>query len=136
MQNKFHNFLVNCLWATWESWTNCSIACDVGGSRTRTRNHSEAQHGGSECVGEATESQSCGSKPLYDIRLREGFQFYEGIVEIRTIYSDWGVICNELSGLEEGDVICKMLGFHLGVESKWKGHGLYRVLVFKSPLKA
>ena len=120
-----HDFLVNCLWATWDSWTNCAIAC-VGGSRTRTRNRQvEALHGGSECVGETTESQGCGSKPLYDIRLRGGPKFYEGIVEIQTIYSDWGEICDDSLSIEEGEVLCKMNGFHLGVESTWKGQGLY-----------
>ena len=126
MQKKIHHILVNCLWAPWESWTNCLIDCNIGGSRKRTRNHSEAaQHGGLECAGVSTESQSCGSKPLFDIRLREGLEIYAGIVEIRTIYNDWGVITNDFLGLEEGDVICKMLGFNLGVESTWQGHGLY-----------
>ena len=53
---------------------------------------------------ESTESQSSGGKPLYDLRLRGGSNFYEGFVEIKTIYDNyWGGICDDLSGLEEGN---------------------------------
>ena len=120
----FYNaFLVNCLWTTWEAWTSCSLAC-VGGTRTRVRKQQpEAQHGGTACIGEATESQCCGEKALFDIRLSGESKEYEGFVEIKTIYHDWARICSNVTGLEEGEVWCKMLGFHLGVESTWQGQG-------------
>ena len=116
-----YDFLENCIWTNWEEWTACEIDC-VGGTRTRTRKQQpEAQHGGSECTGEATESQNCGDKALFDIRLNGGSKDYEGFVEIKTIYNDYLGICDKVTGLEEGDVLCKMLGFPLGAENTWQG---------------
>ena len=53
-------------------------------------------------------------------------------MEIKTIYSDWGVIsdADDLFGIEEDEVLCKMLGFPLGVENTWKGGGLYYFRAF------
>ena len=45
-----------------------------------------------------------------------------GILEIQTSSYSWGGICDDLSGNEEGFVICKMLGYS-DVESVWIGKG-------------
>ena len=84
----------------------------VAATRTRTCHiYVEAQHGGLQCMEESTESQSSGGKPLYDIRLKGGSNFCEGFVEIKTIYDNyWGGICDDLSGLEEGN--CFIWNFH------------------------
>ena len=117
---NYNTFLVNCIWTAWDTWASCVIDCE-GGTRTRTRKQQpQAQHGGTACTGEATESQYCGEKSLYDIRLNGGSKDYEGFVEIKTIYNDYGGICDKVTGLEEGDVLCKMLGFNLGAELTWQ----------------
>ena len=53
-------FLVDCQWNVWGSWESCPVSCG-GGFQTRTRSKKvEKQFGGFECVGEDTESQTCG----------------------------------------------------------------------------
>ena len=117
---QYNAFLVDCIWTKWEAWASCDIDC-VGGTRTRTRKQQpEAQHGGTACTGEATESQYCGEKSLFDIRLNGGSKDYEGYVEIKTIYNDYSGICDKVTDLEEGDILCKMLGFSLGAEHTWQ----------------
>ena len=45
-----------------------------------------------------------------------------GILEIKTPSYNWGGICDDLSGNEEGLVICKMLGYS-SVQTVWIGKG-------------
>jgi hypothetical protein len=47
-------------WTTWSSWGTCSLTCG-GGTQTRTRTctNPAPANGGADCVGSATEAQSC-----------------------------------------------------------------------------
>ena len=50
--------VVDCEWSTWTTG-QCSKTCG-GGQRTDTRlKHVEAQFGGEECVGDASQQVSC-----------------------------------------------------------------------------
>uniref|UniRef100_H0XAK9 Hemicentin 1 n=1 Tax=Otolemur garnettii TaxID=30611 RepID=H0XAK9_OTOGA len=51
-------------WATWASWSICSVSCG-GGVRHRTRDCSDPapQHGGSKCEGSDIQSDFCNSDP-------------------------------------------------------------------------
>lgn len=51
---------VNGNWTTWSKWAICSVSCG-GGEQSRTRSCSNPVplHGGDECDGNTTESQSC-----------------------------------------------------------------------------
>ncbi|XP_012591877.2 hemicentin-1 [Microcebus murinus] len=51
-------------WATWASWSACTVSCG-GGARQRTRDCSDPapQHGGSKCEGSDVQSDFCNSDP-------------------------------------------------------------------------
>ncbi|XP_052593110.1 hemicentin-1 isoform X2 [Peromyscus californicus insignis] len=51
-------------WATWASWSACSVSCG-GGARKRTRDCSDPvpQHGGGKCEGSDVQSDFCNSDP-------------------------------------------------------------------------
>ncbi|XP_052236237.1 uncharacterized protein LOC127848005 isoform X4 [Dreissena polymorpha] len=53
------------------------------------------------------------SYPLYiqEIRLVDGNSTFDGRVEIK-VFNTWGTVCNDLFGIEEANVICKMIGFY------------------------
>ena len=54
-----HIYLVNCKWGDFGEWSRCSQTCGNGQkSRTRSRRTQEA-NGGSPCVGDETDKQSC-----------------------------------------------------------------------------
>ena len=51
--------LVDCAWETWSTWGTCSVSCG-GGTQERNRNKTqEALFGGTDCVGNDTETQNC-----------------------------------------------------------------------------
>eukprot|EP00118_Oscarella_pearsei_P020948 m.232382 g.232382 ORF g.232382 m.232382 type:complete len:812 (+) comp40078_c0_seq33:147-2582(+) len=54
---------VNGLWSDWLEWSKCSKSCGLGASRTRTRTCSfpAPSNGGDPCVGNKTDTESCGS---------------------------------------------------------------------------
>ena len=57
----FH--LVNCTWANWESWGECTKTCD-GGSQMRSRRISQpSMYGGEECSGSPAILQACNTAP-------------------------------------------------------------------------
>jgi len=61
----------DCAWEQWGEWSTCSNATD---SKTRVRGiATPASHGGFDCVGENSESESCGrcSKALYSCSWQE-----------------------------------------------------------------
>ncbi|XP_076098251.1 SCO-spondin-like [Mytilus galloprovincialis] len=45
-------------WKLWESWSDCSTTCG-GGGRNRTRECNEAMHGGGDCIGVSSQTESC-----------------------------------------------------------------------------
>eukprot|EP00071_Canis_lupus_P006937 XP_005622503.1 hemicentin-1 isoform X3 [Canis lupus familiaris] len=51
-------------WATWTSWSSCSVSCG-GGARQRTRECSDPvpQYGGSRCEGSDVQSDFCNNDP-------------------------------------------------------------------------
>ncbi|CAE7251463.1 SSPO [Symbiodinium natans] len=53
------NYCVNCRWADWSTWSDCSASCG-GGSQMRSRAVAVPKDGrGEECVGNGTETQIC-----------------------------------------------------------------------------
>ena len=59
--NLFVEDSVNGQWSEWDPWSSCSATCD-GGTQHRVRhcNDPAPQNGGSDCVGESSESRPCG----------------------------------------------------------------------------
>ena len=50
---------MDCEWGSYGEWSSCSVSCGVG-EKSRTRQvATAAANGGQDCVGEATESESC-----------------------------------------------------------------------------
>ncbi|CAE7555101.1 Hmcn1 [Symbiodinium pilosum] len=53
------NHCVNCRWADWSSWNDCSASCG-GGNQTRARTVTVPKEGrGEDCVGNDTETRTC-----------------------------------------------------------------------------
>lgn len=50
---------IDCEWKDWTAWTECVQPCGGEGSRQRSRNSTEAMHGGEDCIGESTEVSHC-----------------------------------------------------------------------------
>ena len=50
-------------WATWVSWTACTVTCG-GGSQARTRlcNNPAPVYGGANCAGAGVEIQTCNAQ--------------------------------------------------------------------------
>ena len=57
-------YLVDGVWGNFGTWTECSADCG-GGDRIRTRycDNPPPQHGGNDCTGSATESETCNELP-------------------------------------------------------------------------
>uniref|UniRef100_A0A452FS37 Hemicentin-1 n=1 Tax=Capra hircus TaxID=9925 RepID=A0A452FS37_CAPHI len=65
ISNRAHMFFFNPVdgkWATWTSWSACSVSCG-GGARQRTRDCSDPapQYGGNKCEGSDVQSDFCNS---------------------------------------------------------------------------
>ncbi|XP_052679401.1 coadhesin-like isoform X1 [Crassostrea angulata] len=55
-----HNCPIDGQWATWGSWTTCSVTCGGGSqSRTRTCTNPAPQYNGSPCPNSASSTQAC-----------------------------------------------------------------------------
>ena len=54
--------LVDCAWNDYGEWTSCSKSCG-GGQQSRTRTIKiEANNGGKECIGSATDVKECNNQ--------------------------------------------------------------------------
>ena len=60
--NTVYFSLVNCHWASWESWQRCTVTCGGGKKRRTRKRHIIAQNGGLDCPGVHEESQDCGNE--------------------------------------------------------------------------
>ena len=58
-------FLVDCIWGDWSAWGACVSGLDVQ-DRNRTIDQ-EARNGGTDCTGNATETQDCPGRPLFSV---------------------------------------------------------------------
>lgn len=47
-------------WGDWGDWSQCSATCGGQQQRQRLCNNPAPLHGGNNCSGEGTETQSCG----------------------------------------------------------------------------
>ena len=55
---------VNGGWSVWSNWDSCSKTCGEGTqTRTRVCNNPSPAHGGAQCSGDDTDSQSCNTQP-------------------------------------------------------------------------
>lgn len=55
---------INGAWTDWSAWGECSVACGGGTqSRTRTCTNPAPSNGGTECQGDAVQSQGCNMEP-------------------------------------------------------------------------
>ncbi|XP_069680100.1 uncharacterized protein teq isoform X2 [Periplaneta americana] len=70
-------------------------------------------NGRNDC-GDRSDEKNCTVEYLdYDIRLAGSNVSHEGRIEVK-VFGQWGVICDDLFGLEDADVICREVGFPLG----------------------
>lgn len=53
---------VDGVWDSWSIWSDCDVTCNSG-TRTRNRTCTGVQYGGSDCIGEDTESDTCNDTP-------------------------------------------------------------------------
>ncbi|XP_063690486.1 uncharacterized protein LOC134823063 [Bolinopsis microptera] len=76
-------------WSDYGEWSECSVTCG-GGSQSRTRTCTEpaSAHGGTECVGENTETQPCNTESC---PINGGW----------SNYGDWSVCSSALLHVEE-----------------------------------
>ena len=61
---KLH--LVDCAWAAWNAWADCTTACasrDGSGNQTRSRTSTDESNGGTACVAaDGIDTQSCSAE--------------------------------------------------------------------------
>ena len=62
--NIIYAYIVDGGWGAWGEWSECPVSCG-GGQNTRARacDSPAPQHGGAECVGDATETGPCNENP-------------------------------------------------------------------------
>ena len=63
-----HNYLVDCTWAAWNSWSACNQPCG-GGTRTKSRTKSVAEAYGGTCSGALTDTEVCNSQECPGLNL-------------------------------------------------------------------
>ena len=68
-------------WGGWGGWGACSKACGSGSqTRTRSCNNPSPQHGGANCGGGSSQSQSCNThscKRTFDNPKYQGYYFHQ-----------------------------------------------------------
>lgn len=67
----------------------------------------------------ATRCTACFFNAAYGLRLQDGLTMYEGRVELRPGYGNWGAVCSRVKDsdylLRTADVICRELNYGLGL---------------------
>jgi len=53
---------VNCAWAEWRHWSECTKTCGPGDQTRKRSVDTEAENGGKECEDESEETKSCHNK--------------------------------------------------------------------------
>ncbi|PSN37221.1 hypothetical protein C0J52_12660 [Blattella germanica] len=83
--------------------------CDNG----KCLNVSKICNGKNDC-GDKSDEKNCSAEYIgYEIRLAGSNFTNEGRVEVKA-FGRWGLICDDLFGLRDAEVICRDLGFSLG----------------------
>ena len=54
---------VDCIWGSWSTWVTCSVTCGGGTTERRRTIVQAAQYGGTDCVGNNIDYQSCNTNP-------------------------------------------------------------------------
>ena len=60
IENLFQ-FLVNCEWEAWGTYSKCSKSCG-GGTQSRSRSKSVVESNGGSCSGFPTETKNCNTQ--------------------------------------------------------------------------
>lgn len=102
----------------YERKTTCDPALKHLCTNTRCVDKSVLCNGNDECGDFSDEigPPACPDpKPTFEVRLGSGKGTYEGRIEAK-LFNEWGLVCDD--GLDEnlGKVVCKQLGFAMGVE--------------------
>lgn len=79
-------FVVDGSWKAWETWSECSTTCG-GGQRNRTRECNDALHGGTDCIGESMQNESCNTQNCPGIYL--SYPFPEGEIKFFFVLFDY-----------------------------------------------
>ena len=62
--DNYGYYIVNCIWASWSTWSACSITCGTG-TKHRVRVIQTHEENGGTCSGDAVETsqENCGTCP-------------------------------------------------------------------------
>ncbi|KAK4314821.1 hypothetical protein Pmani_013927 [Petrolisthes manimaculis] len=82
-------------------------------------NNSQVCDGRKECQ-EGEDEVGCEAQVSFQVRLVNGSGSHEGRVEVRA-HGRWGGVCDDMWGVQEGNVLCQQLGFTLGAAQVYLG---------------